>query len=233
MRIAVISDIHSNLQALTKALSLIDECGVDRVVCLGDVVGYGGNPNECVELVRERAAECVLGNHDLAALDTSHARFFTRYGRAAAQWTHDVLTEDNRNYLGNLPYRIDMDLLTLVHANPESPENWEYVFSLEDARPQFHHFETSFCCIGHSHVPFICGEDMKTFYVKSGLRFLINVGSIGQPRDRNPQLSFGVLDTEQFSYENIRTDYDVKGAAQAILDNDLPRFLADRLFNGV
>lgn len=233
MRIAILSDIHSNYEALTKALSLVEDEQVDEIYCLGDIVGYGARPNECVELIRTRASQIVLGNHDLAAVDTSEARYFTRHGRTAVEWTNKILTEENAAYLSKLPYRIETELITLVHANPAAPEQWEYIVNLEDTEPQFEHFRSSLCFIGHSHIPFVCGEDLKTFEVTQGTRFLINVGSVGQPRDGNPQLSFGLLNTEAWTYRNIRADYDIKNAAQAILDNGLPRFLADRLFRGV
>ncbi len=233
MRIAILSDIHSNLQALIRALSVIDELRVDRVFCLGDIVGYGGNPNECLTLIRKRASQCVLGNHDLAAVDTSHAQYFTRDGRIAAEWTHEILTKENSEFLSNLPYTFESNGLTLVHASPSEPERWNYILSLEEARPQFEHFKTRVCFIGHTHVPFICGEDLKTFTVTQKGRFLINVGSVGQPRDGNPQLSFGIFDTDQWTYENIRADYDIPGAADAIIENGLPPPLAQRLFNGL
>ena len=233
MRISILSDIHSNSQALVKALSVSDKLRVDEIYCLGDIVGYGGSPNECVNLIRQRASKCVLGNHDLAALDSSHAQHFTKHGKIAAEWTHEVLTRENLNYLSALPYTNELELLTLVHANPAEPQDWGYIVSLEDARPQFAHFKTPLCFIGHSHVPFVCGEDLKTLYLKKDLRFIINVGSVGQPRDGNPQLSFGILDTENWTFKNIRADYNVEAAAQTIIDNGLPRLLADRLFLGI
>ena len=233
MRISILSDIHSNYEALVKALSLADKLRVDEIYCLGDIVGYGGSPNECVNLIRQRASKCVLGNHDLAALDSSHAQHFTKHGKIGAEWTHKTLSRENLDYLSTLPYSIELELPTLVHANPAEPRDWGYIVSLEDARPQFAHFTTPLCFIGHSHVPFVCGEDLKTLYLKKDLRFIINVGSVGQPRDGNPQLSFGVLDTEAWTYENIRADYDIESAAHAIIDNGLPRFLAGRLFRGV
>lgn len=233
MRIAILSDIHSNLQSLTKAFSIIDELKVDKVYCLGDIVGYGGNPNECLSLVRKRAAACVLGNHDLGAIDTSQAEYFTRPGRTAAQWTNSVLSDDNKDFLSKLPYRAQVGQLTLVHANPAEPTEWTYITSLEDAALQFPHFETDLCFIGHTHIPSVCGEDLKTFQLKKGVRSLVNVGSVGQPRDGNPQLSFGMLDTEVWNCEIIRVDYDIRGAADAILKNGLPPFLADRLFKGI
>ena len=232
MRVAILSDIHSNLQALTKALSIVDRSRIDEVYCLGDIVGYGANPNECVSLVRNRAKYCVLGNHDLAAIDTSHADYFTKPGRTAAEWTHKILTHDNMEYLISLPYSIQKENFTLVHASPLDPQNWEYVLSLQIAQKQFAAFTTQLCFIGHTHVPSICGENLRTFSFKKNMRFLINVGSVGQPRDGSPQLSLGIFDTETWSYENIRSDYDVRGASKAILDSRLPPGLASRLFQG-
>ncbi len=233
MHVAVISDIHSNLQALTQALSAIDGRGADAIYCLGDIVGYGGNPNECVELIRERASLCVLGNHDLAAIDPSSAEFFSRPGRIAIEWTHSVLTPANLQYLSSLPYTASASPCTLVHAGPLDPEQWQYVLSLQVAKLQFPAFTTRLCFIGHTHVPAVCGEDLKTFVLKKEKRFLINVGSVGQPRDGNPQLSFGLLDTNAWKYENVRAHYDIDKAAEAIRNQGLPSTLASRLYQGV
>jgi predicted phosphodiesterase len=232
MRIAVISDIHSNIQALTQALSVIDERKADAIYCLGDIVGYGANPNECLDLVRERATICVLGNHDLASIDPVNAEYFSRPGRIAIEWTHSVLTPEHIRFLSGLPYTASTDLFTLAHAGPLDPEQWQYVLSLQVAKLQFPAFQTQLCFIGHTHVPAVCGEDLRTFILKKGKRFLINVGSVGQPRDGNPQLSFGFLDTETWKYENVRASYDIDKAAQAIRSQGLPSTLATRLYQG-
>lgn len=232
MRAAILSDIHSNVQALTKALSLIDRSRIDEVYCLGDIVGYGANPNECVALVRERCSVCVLGNHDLAAINTAVAHYFTKPGRIAAEWTHKELTPDNLEFIASLPYTVCRDQFTLVHAAPHEPHLWEYILSLPLAQKQFAAFSTQLCFIGHTHVPSVCGENLKTFSFKKGLRFLINVGSVGQPRDGSPLLSFGIFDSDQWAYENIRAEYDVEGASRAILDRGLPSVLASRLSIG-
>lgn len=232
MRVAILSDIHSNLQALTKAFSIIDRSRIDKVYCLGDVVGYGGNPNECIALIRSRAKHCVLGNHDLASLDTSQANYFTKPGRIAAAWTQKTLTSENSDFLSSLPYSIQTEDFTLVHASPLEPQIWEYVLSLQIAKKQFQAFTTQLCFIGHTHVPSVCGENLRTFSFKKDMRFLINVGSIGQPRDGNPQLSFGIFDTETWAYQNIRSNYDIQAASKAILDRGLPSVLANRLFQG-
>ena len=232
MRFAIISDIHSNLPALTQAISIIRSSDIDQILCLGDIVGYGAHPNECISLIKEHAKYTVLGNHDLGAVDPREARYFNTDGRSAVEWTNRVLTKENTAYLSSLPYKYESDLFTLVHASPEDPQRWNYVMSVESAGRQFPHFTTRYCFIGHTHAPIVCGEDLETFTFVKNKRFLINVGSVGQPRDGNPMLSFGVFDTDKWSFEIIRAEYDIKQAAQAILDADLPPFLADRLFKG-
>jgi len=233
MKIALISDIHSNLQALRAALSNIDSRRIDQIYCLGDIVGYGGSPNECVELIRQRASAVVLGNHDQAAIRPSGADYFTKPGKSAAHWTSRTLTDVNRQFLAALPFTSEVGVCTLVHASPEVPPAWQYVDSFDAASAQFAHFATDLCFIGHTHVPALCGEDLKTFKFKKNLRFLINVGSVGQPRDGNPHLSYGILDTDAWSYENIRIPYDIRGAAKAITSQGLPAVLAKRLSHGL
>jgi diadenosine tetraphosphatase ApaH/serine/threonine PP2A family protein phosphatase len=232
MRIAILSDIHSNLQALTKALEEIDAASVDSLYCLGDVVGYGGNPNECLDLIRRLASHVVRGNHDHAAIDEEIAEGFSRSGRKAATWTRKTLTDENLEYISALPMKLDLPPCTLVHASPLQPERWTYVLSLDVAKKQFPAFSEELCFIGHTHVPAVCGEDMRTFEFHKGPRMLVNPGSVGQPRDGNPRLSFGLLDTGTWEYSNIRSDYDIDGAAKAIRDAGLPDVLARRLFEG-
>jgi predicted phosphodiesterase len=232
MRIAIISDIHSNLQALTKALTTIKSLGVDEIYCLGDIVGYGANPNECVELVRKHAKLTVLGNHDHASLYTTYTEYLPRDGKKAALWTHKILDDENRRFLANLKYRAETDLCTLVHASPDRPEYWYYIDSAGDAEKQFSFFSTRICLTGHTHVPFLCRDDLQGFTLTPEGRFLINPGSVGQPRDGKKQLSFGLLDTDAWEYRNYRLDYDIDGAAQAIRKARLPRSLARRLYHG-
>lgn len=233
MKIALISDIHSNLQALNAALSDIDDRRIEQIYCLGDIVGYGGSPNECLDLVRQRVSAVVLGNHDQAAVNPSDADYFTKPGKIAAEWTNKALTEENRQFLTALPFTAERGACTLVHASPKDPRDWEYVSSMDAARVQFAHFTTRICFIGHTHVPALCGEDLKTFKFKKNMRFLINVGSVGQPRDGHPHLSYGIFDTDAWSYENVRIPYDIRAAAEAIMSNGLPAVLAKRLSQGV
>jgi len=233
MRFAIISDIHSNLEALTRAFELIDQESVDEVVCLGDIVGYGANPNECVDLVRNRCKTVLRGNHDAAAVDSQNAESFTKNARIAAEWTSTHLSDENKRFLQELPYTRSRDGMLFVHSSPYQPEQWYYVLTEEDLEAAFQSFTEQICFIGHSHFPGIFSEDGPAKAVNRGLRFLVNVGSVGQPRDGNSKLSFGVFDTATWNYRNVRSTYPIQIAAQKILEAGLPRALSDRLALGM
>ena len=233
MRAAIISDIHSNLPALERTLEVIDDLRVDHVFCLGDIVGYGPSPNECIALVRERCTAVIKGNHDSGVLDETPLDHFNVYGESAIKWTRKHITSKNFDYLAGLPLLHVHGDLTLTHASPLRPESWRYIFAWPDAERCFAAFGTSLCFIGHTHIPVVVGEDGTVNGFTPGKRYLINVGSVGQARDGNPRISFGVLDTENVTYQNIRVDYDIEAAAAAVLEARLPDYLAHRLFLGI
>ncbi len=232
MRIAIISDIHSNLEALNRALTEIEREKVDDIVCLGDIVGYGANPNECVDIVRNLTTSVLLGNHDEAAIDLTKTEFFNPFARIAAEWTGQTLTEENRGYLGGLGLTLEKHGLFFVHASPVDPGEWNYILTPSDAAENFDAMPVDVGFVGHSHVPEVFCEDLWTKEIVKGERFIVNVGSIGQPRDGNPALSFGIFDTDLWSYRNVRLDYDVELAAFKIRKAGLPKNLAERLFVG-
>lgn len=232
MRIAIIADIHSNLEALEKTFETIEAKNVEDIVCLGDIVGYGANPNECLNIVKKKTQHIVLGNHEKAAANLAYAKFFTPYARTAVEWTAKELTEENRRLIETLPYTLEVEDVLYVHASPYLPHKWYYIFSSDDAFHNFSYFTTRLCFVGHTHVPEIFCEDLLTEELVRQKKFLINVGSVGQPRDNDPRLSFGILDTEQWQYENIRAEYDVQKAAEKIRKAGLPQMLADRLLVG-
>ncbi|MCI0706682.1 MAG: metallophosphatase family protein [Ignavibacteriae bacterium] len=232
MRLAIVSDIHSNLEALTTTLELIDSSNIDQTVCLGDIVGYGANPSECLALVQKRCSVVIMGNHDRAAVDVSHAENFTSNARRAIQWTNNMLSKEEKRYLQSLPYVAELDHLLLVHGSPYEPEEFHYVLSLFDAMSAMKHFTQRLCFIGHSHVPGIFSENGRVETITPNDRYLINVGSVGQPRDGNPMLSFGILDTDNVKYENIRRAYDTEAAAKKIIAAGLPPALGQRLMVG-
>ncbi|MBI4428684.1 MAG: metallophosphoesterase family protein [Ignavibacteriales bacterium] len=233
MRLAIISDIHGNLEALTKALELIGRMGVDETVCLGDVVGYGANPNECVDLVRQKCSFILRGNHDAAAVDLSVAETFTMNARLSAVWTNKNLGKENKDFLVSLPFTQEKERSLYVHATPCNPPEWEYILTEYDAKSSFRCFEQAVCFIGHTHTPVIFDENGKTKTIRRDIRCIVNVGSVGQPRDGNPKLSFGVFDSTRWEYENVRSAYDITNASQKIADAGLPRGLAERLWVGV
>ncbi len=233
VRLAIISDIHSNLEALTRAFELIDEESIKDIVCLGDVVGYGANPNECVNIVRSRCRIVLRGNHDAAAVDFANAESFTKNARIAAEWTGRELSDANRAFLAGLPYSHRMDGALFVHSSPFQPELWHYVVSEEDLEAAFESFTEQICFIGHSHFPGIFSSEGPTKTISRAQRYVVNVGSIGQPRDGNFRLSFGVFDTERWTYDNVRSEYPLQAAAEKILRAGLPRALADRLTLGM
>jgi putative phosphoesterase len=233
MRIAIFSDIHANLPALEAALERAAAMRVDEIYCLGDIVGYGGNPNECVDLVRDNSSWCVAGNHDRAAVEPRKASTFSESAREVAEWTNETLTPANRKFLQSLPLSVEIGPCTLVHASPVKPSRWHYVKTLEDAENQFKAFDTVLCFIGHTHVPVAVAEDFETTVFRKDMRYLINVGSVGQSRDGNPDLSFGFLDTDAWYYETVRVPYNIEVAADAIKFHGLPSIFAERLYVGI
>jgi predicted phosphodiesterase len=233
MRIAIISDIHSNFEALTKAIEVIDRQAIDEIICLGDIIGYGANPNECVELVRQRCSVVIKGNHEDAVENISLTEYFTNDARVAIFWTRKQLTEKNFDYLLTLPLSHKMDNLLFVHASPCDPAEWSYILDNSDASAAFNCFSELLCFIGHTHTPVIFSTDGRLSRISKEGRSIINVGSIGQPRDRNTDLSFGIFDTNIWTYENIRSPYDMETAARKILKTTLPPKLGHRLLIGV
>lgn len=243
MRLAIISDIHANLEALEAVLADIAGQNVDETVCLGDVVGYGVNPNECLDLVRQKCPVVLLGNHDAAAVGILSTHHFNIHAKIAIEWTTENLTKGGKSYLQALPLRKVLHGSTFVHATPYEPNMWYYITSLEEAAFNYQFFETPACFIGHTHIPIMIVLDKeKELYVhqdgrisfeeKPECRFLINVGSVGQPRDRNPNACYGILDTEQNYFEHRRVQYDVAKAQSKMRKMKMPEFLIMRLQDG-
>jgi putative phosphoesterase len=233
MRIAILSDVHGNLEALQRAIESTRLNSVDATACLGDIVGYGPFPNECVHLVRQICRFVVKGNHDAGGVGDVPLLHFNKEGNTAITWTRQVLTPDNREYLGTLPLTAEMGDLLLVHASPWEPERWTYIATWALATQIFAHFTTSFCCLGHTHFPAIIADDGKMNTLYPGHRHIINPGSVGQPRDGDPRAAYAILDTECHTASIIRVPYDVASTASAIRAAGLPEFLARRLEYGI
>jgi diadenosine tetraphosphatase ApaH/serine/threonine PP2A family protein phosphatase len=232
MRIAIISDIHANLYALDQVLSDIHSIVVDEIYCLGDIVGYGPFPNECVSLVRRECSVVIAGNHDYGLIGKTPLNHFTSDGRDALIWTKKQISKENLEYLERRPLSVVQNNFTLVHASPFDPEHWPRILTMEEAQRAFWAFSTRICFIGHTHIPTIVGEDLTINAFRKDCRFLINVGSVGQPRDGDPRASYGILETENLSYELKRVTYDTDASAKAIFDAGLPKALGKRLVVG-
>jgi diadenosine tetraphosphatase ApaH/serine/threonine PP2A family protein phosphatase len=240
-RIGVFSDIHGNLPALDRVLESIEAAGVDFTVCCGDVVGYGANPNECIERLRSRSIPTIAGNHDYAALSLIDITYFNEIAKRSIIWTRQNLSPENEQFLRDLPLTLEMLDMLFVHASPRCPEAWNYVITIGDARQSFKHFGQKLCFIGHSHTPFIveniddnlsCPTE-PAVELKDDRRYLVNVGSVGQPRDRNPDACFCVFDREAHKIEIHRVEYDLAVAQEQIRSVGLPIELAERLAFGL
>jgi len=240
LRVGIFSDIHSNLHALQSVLSALDDEKVDHIYCCGDVVGYGAFPNECCELLKERNCPVIAGNHDHAVLGLTDISYFNDVAKNAVLWTREILSKDNEEYLRSLPLTMKLDNMFFVHSSPDHPEEWNYILTIGEARVNFHHFSEQFCFIGHSHQPFIivnhnddlaCSE-VPEIHIHNSNRYLINAGSVGQPRDRNPNACYVIADFEKNVVQIKRIPYSIKEAQDAILSNGLSHELAERLAYG-
>lgn len=238
MRVLVVSDIHANLPALEAVLK--DAEGKwDVVWCLGDLIGYGPFPNECVELLRGFDLLSLSGNHDWAALGKLDIEDFNDEARAAIRWTQKTITEKTREFLDALPTKRVEGEFTLAHASPRHPV-WEYIIYPEDAYENFQHFETPFCLVGHSHVPVLFVEDKpddvlvlmptyaETIFLEE-TRVIINPGSVGQPRDSDPRAAYALLDIEKKSWEFHRVPYPIAETQAAMRNHEIPEPLVQRL----
>lgn len=233
MQIALISDIHSNLQALEAVMERIDARSVDAIYCLGDTVGYGADPSPCLEMVRERCAANVLGNHDLAVVTEIHEKSLPKDGRKAAQHNREALSEDQLLYLRSLPYVLEETGVTLVHATPLFPEKWMRLGSFQLSTAQFDQFQSDICFVGHTHKPAVISEKLGVHQVRKGHRYLINVGSVGQPRDGDPRACVAFFDTDSYEYSLERIEYDIEKAVERIKEEKLPKRLGNRLLRGI
>jgi diadenosine tetraphosphatase ApaH/serine/threonine PP2A family protein phosphatase len=237
VRYAVLSDIHGNLEALEAVLA--DAAPrTDALLCLGDLVGYGADPVACIEIVGARAQTIVGGNHEHAVAGLLDLEWFNPYARAAAEWTRERIDDEHRTYLAALPLVAQVGDATLAHASPDRPDEWEYLVTAQDGFEAFSAFATRLCFVGHSHLAGVwslgsAGPEHRPGSVEldleSGRRYLVNVGSVGQPRDRDPRAAYAIWDVERGTIAVRRVVYDVASARKKILEGGLPRFLADRL----
>ncbi|MBU1077997.1 MAG: metallophosphatase family protein [Spirochaetes bacterium] len=249
MRILILADIHSNLEALKKVLFYIEQkkIAIDKYYVLGDIVGYGPFPNECVQLIRELPDhKSIPGNHEWAVTGKVDTQYFNAHAREAIAWTRKILKNDHYIYLDGLPLteKLQSDGLKylFLHGSPENKIE-EYIFNTYMAKRNFNCFKENICFFGHTHMPILFLKmehkieaiplnDGDVVELKDEYRYLINVGSVGQPRDGDPRASFGILDTERRTVLIKRLDYNIKKTQKHIIDFKLPRGLATRLSDG-
>lgn len=238
MRYAIISDIHSNLEAFRSVLGEIDGSDVDSIICLGDIVGYGADPNECLEIIKIRNIRSLIGNHDKAACGLTEPAGFNPAAKEAALWTRGKLTGENKKYLRSLPEEDVVGGFMIVHGAPSDPD--KYILSSHDAAPEFRHLKNrSLCFFGHTHVSvvyslsdgIVSASRERACSIRDGTSYLVNPGSVGQPRDRDPRASFVIYD-DRGQAEFRRVEYPVETARKKIIDSGLDRFLGERLTAG-
>ncbi len=239
MKVIIISDIHGNLEALNKVLEYIDKLEDEkRVVCLGDIVGYGPDPAECFKIVKSFTDKICLGNHEDSILDTGYDDQINKHARESIRWTRCILDEEIKEVIKELPFSIEEENILYVHASPDNPMRWRYITNARDAYSSLIEMKHSLCFVGHSHIPGIYSyhalqrnSDKASLYKDD--KTIVNVGSVGQPRDGSPMLSFAVFDDDNWNVEIVRLEYDYNKTMAKIKKANLPLLLAERLAKGL
>jgi len=241
MRYAILSDIHANLEGLIQVLHILRKESIDTYYCLGDIVGYGANPNECIEELRKVANVSLAGNHDWAAAGEMPLDYFNDFAREAVMWTRGVLTAPNRSFLGQLQLVLSDPSMTMVHGTLIHPEDFHYMCNSGDALETFEVMRTDVCFVGHTHVAGvfirdgkgnIAGATRSVISLEKGNKYIVNAGSVGQPRDNNPKAAYCIFDTDAGQIEIKRVAYDAAEARRKILNAGLPPFLGERIMVG-
>ncbi|HEB71234.1 MAG TPA: metallophosphoesterase [Nitrospirae bacterium] len=241
MRYALISDIHANLEAFEAVLKDIKSVGVDNTLFLGDIVGYGPNPNECMDLLLKEADLSLGGNHDWAAVGMTPSEYFNPYAKSAMDWTVEVLRDDLKDFLLRTRAQDTFDGIQVAHSSPLNPEQWQYIMTQKDAVANYPHIQGDICFIGHSHQPIVieCAgpDNIKALRVDAitlspGMKYLVNIGSVGQPRDSNNHSCWVVYDSDLGSVEFRRVGYDISVTQKKMSDAGLAIYLIDRLSEG-
>jgi predicted phosphodiesterase len=239
MKFAIIADIHANLEAFQTVLADIKEQKCTHYACVGDVVGYGANPKECLKIVRDMGMPCVKGNHDEYCSMDEQLDGFNAHAAEAVNWTRKQLNDDERQWLKDLKYFRLVTSFSMVHATLDGPQRWGYVFDKLAAAASFTYQNTPVCFFGHTPVPvafirdtMVRGGTYSKFKVDPSKKYFVNVGSVGQPRDNNPKAAYVVYDVDEGVIELRRLEYDIAAAQKKILDAGLPPRLAERLSYG-
>jgi len=243
MRYGIFSDVHANQEALTSVLEALEHERIDKYVCIGDTVGYGASPNECCDRVRTLAAYTILGNHDAAVAGRMDYSYYYDAARNALDYHASILSPENMTWLKGLPYEVREGDVTFCHGSPINLEEFEYIFSAEQAARCLEIWDklSTVTFIGHSHLckSFALTRDdvfevvATKFVIRPEHRYIISVGSVGQPRDYDNRASYTIYDSAEKTFEFKRAPYDIEAAAQKIFDSDLERNFGNRLFLGV
>lgn len=240
MRYAVLSDVHSNLEAFLACLDFLKNAKIDKYLFLGDIVGYGADPKECISLLRALNASCVAGNHDWVAVGLTDIDYFNNDAKRSVLWTRENISEADRLFLSGLELVKETKDYCLVHGTLNHPEEFDYMVDARRAVKDFYALKTKVCFLGHSHRPGIYIEDKDrilyqepvTLALEEGRRYIVNAGSVGQPRDQDPRACFCIYDEEASSFKFQRVSYDVASAQKKIIEAGLPGSLACRLAVG-
>jgi diadenosine tetraphosphatase ApaH/serine/threonine PP2A family protein phosphatase len=242
MKWAILSDVHGNLESLQAVIEDLRQQRPERIAFLGDAVGYGANPNECLLLIRELTEWMVAGNHDYGAVGLTDVSYFNPAAKAAILWTQKKLSQGGSAFLRGLPLLRQVVGITFVHATPNAPGEWNYIFTLPEAEEAFRAMAGELAFIGHSHSPLILAKkrdgkvtpfEKEEVTLEKGIRYIINVGSVGQPRDGNPNAAYGLYDEAERRFILKRVPYDIQTAQKKIISAGLPRSLAHRLSEGI
>jgi diadenosine tetraphosphatase ApaH/serine/threonine PP2A family protein phosphatase len=244
MRFGIFSDTHANIEALSAVLKAFEAERIDQYICLGDTVGYGASPNECCSIIRAKAKYTILGNHDAAVAGRMDYSYYYHAARHALDMHARLLAPDNKEWLKSLPYEVREGEVHFCHGSPLNIEEFDYIFAREQAAQCMEIWDSlsRLTVIGHSHLckAFALSRDQgvhevvsETFELRPGWKYIVSVGSVGQPRDYDPRASFTVYDTETRTFEFKRIDYDVKSSAEKIFNSELEPNFGHRLFIGV
>lgn len=241
MRYGIFSDIHSNLEAFDAVISAYKKEGIDKYFCAGDVVGYAASPKESIEKMKALSAAVVAGNHDWASVNLFPLDYFNDLAKDAIAWTQRNLDDKSKYFLGSLRLTYKNDDFILVHGTLDNPEDFNYMTDGYIAERTFGLLETNLCFIGHTHIAgvFIKREDSALHYTNEGSfkikkenKYIINVGSVGQPRDKNPQAAYCVYDADSGEIQIKRVSYDIETTRKKIIGAGLPKALGERLLTG-
>jgi len=241
MRYAFFSDVHANIEALKAVILDFRAEKIDRIFFLGDAVGYGPDPNECVELIDEISEIKLMGNHDYAALGLMNTEYFNQYATESIDWTKGSLNQKTTDIMSKFDMTAQVNNFMLAHSSPKEPEKWHYILDMDDVKDNFNSFDGQICLIGHTHRPFIVSQNKEGDCIIShkqeervfdNRRYLINIGSVGQPRDGDSRSCYLIYDDETQLIKAKRVSYDLGNTQKRMAEHGLPDYLIERLAVG-